>query len=209
MSFPPAYDTVVSNSWREVKTDKTENQPRWNIREVVAASQTQHVASIVEQLLPEIKCRAQQGYSRTELILIPSDQDNARQGQLVGIEQDSPPLIVQFEGGHNTTAFWSQAVVVAELQRQLIAAVSTEDEVVEPAQSAEPEVQQLKLNRASSWLSRRTQKQTVTQSVVRQAKRLPISVSIVWDDLHSRSESEYGLFETKRAKAVFIIIDVP
>lgn len=76
MAAPPAYETIATDSFRETKREKaeSENEQRWNIREVVAASRTQHIASIVEQLLPKIKTRAKQGHARTDMILIPSDQ---------------------------------------------------------------------------------------------------------------------------------------
>lgn len=79
MASPPAYNTIVSDDWHIAKSEKlaSSSEQRWNIREAVSASRKNHVEAIVEQLLPEIKARAQQGHSKTELVLIPSDEGNS------------------------------------------------------------------------------------------------------------------------------------
>lgn len=75
MAEPPSYEDSTSGVGRlsDYKGDsKTHRQ--WSIREQVGLSRTQHVASIVSQIVEHIRERATQGLSKTTLVLIPSDQ---------------------------------------------------------------------------------------------------------------------------------------
>jgi hypothetical protein len=73
---PPAYEEIASSS------DDKEGFSRWDtkspthlsIREEVGASRSQHVAALVEKILPQIRERAKHGLSRTTLLIMPSDQ---------------------------------------------------------------------------------------------------------------------------------------
>jgi hypothetical protein len=75
MAEPPSYEESTSgaNIPLERKGDQKSSQP-WSIREQVGLSRTQHVASIVSQIVDHVRERALQGLSRTTLVLIPSDQ---------------------------------------------------------------------------------------------------------------------------------------
>lgn len=75
MAEPPSYEESTSGTRKtfEQKGDRETSQA-WSIREQVGLSRTQHVASIVSQLTTHIRERAEQGLSKTTLVLIPSDQ---------------------------------------------------------------------------------------------------------------------------------------
>lgn len=93
------------------------------------------------------------------------------------------------------------------MQRQIFAAVTIDQDDLEPT-PARPTIQQSKVGSSSSWFTRRGARKTQETAPKVEHKPPPVSVDVTWDDLHARSETEYGLFETKRAKAVFIAIHV-
>jgi hypothetical protein len=75
MAGPPSYEesTFYGQSFGNEKTD-SKGLKRFSIREEVGASRSQHVAALVEKVLPEIRERAKSGLSKTTLLLLPSDQ---------------------------------------------------------------------------------------------------------------------------------------
>jgi hypothetical protein len=75
MAEPPSYEesTFGVGKVTDHKGDSKTHQ-QWSIREQVGLSRTQHVASIVLQIVEHIKERATQGLSKTILLFIPSDQ---------------------------------------------------------------------------------------------------------------------------------------
>lgn len=84
MAEPPSYEESTSGIRKplEEKSDRKISQP-WSIREQVGLSRTQHIASIVSQIVDHIRERALQGLSKTTLMLIPSDQGTFYVGQIL------------------------------------------------------------------------------------------------------------------------------
>ena len=76
MAEPPSYEDTISDystKHPNEKEDVTAVQT-FSIREEVGLSRSQHVASLVSKLLPQIKERAKQGISRMTFLFLPSDQ---------------------------------------------------------------------------------------------------------------------------------------
>lgn len=75
MAEPPSYEESTSGTRKSFEQKGDRKTPQaWSIREQVGLSRTQHVASIVSQFTTHIRERAEQGLSKTTLVLIPSDQ---------------------------------------------------------------------------------------------------------------------------------------
>lgn len=79
MDDPPSYEESASNAKHhndDIPTDAKTPQ-RFSIREEVGVSRTQHVAALVSKLFPQIRSRAKQGLSKSNILLLPSNQGMA------------------------------------------------------------------------------------------------------------------------------------
>jgi hypothetical protein len=75
MAAPPSYEDSMADCQFQSDHKGDGKTPQiWSIREQIDLSRTQHVASIVSQLVDHIRDRAVQGLSKTTLVLMPSDQ---------------------------------------------------------------------------------------------------------------------------------------
>ena len=117
--------------------------------------------------------------------------------------------MIQFEGSQNGTQFWQQDEVLYELRMQLHNAVSDGIPVERMRQHAEAMIlpQPPPPAQKTSWFGRKSSKATVP---VREQVSVvsPVTVEVHLDEVHFRSETEYGLYETLRAKVVMAVIDV-
>jgi len=135
--------------------------------------------------------------------------DASRKGTAVGFPDDEVPTIIQFEGSQNGTQFWQQDEVLYELKVQLHNAVS--DGI--PAERMRQHAEAIALPppppppQKTSWFGRKSSKAAVP---VREEVSVvsPVTVEVHLDEVHFRSETEYGLYETLRAKVVMAVIDV-
>jgi len=135
--------------------------------------------------------------------------DANRKGTAVGFPDDEVPTIIQFEGSQNGTQFWQQDEVLYELKVQLHNAVS--DGI--PAERMRQHAEAIALPppppppQKTSWFGRKSSKAAVP---VREEVSVvsPVTVEVHLDEVHFRSETEYGLYETLRAKVVMAVIDV-
>ena len=76
-SNPPPYEETDSAS--DQKYDTKLATQHLSIRDEVGASRSQHVAALVEELLPQVRRRARSGLSRSMFILLPSGQGQSIQ----------------------------------------------------------------------------------------------------------------------------------
>ena len=228
MAEPPSYEESTSGDRKSIerKGDGKTPQP-WNIREQVGLSRSQHVASIVAQIGDHIRERALQGLSKTTMVLIPSDQSKSvqarrapiistdlipgasRKGTAVGLPDDEVPTIIQFEGSQNGTQFWQQDEVLYELKVQLHNAVS--DGI--PAERMRQHARIIALpppppTQKTSWFGRKSSKKAAVPIREEVSVVPPVTVEVHLDEVHFRSETEYGLYETLRAKVVMAVVDV-
>jgi hypothetical protein len=126
----------------------------------------------------------------------------------VGFPDDDVPTIVQFDGSQNGTQFWQQDEVLYELRMQLRNAVS--DGI--PAERMLQHSEAIALPpppppQKTSWFGRKSSKAAIP---VREEVSVvcPVTVDVHLDEVHFRSETEYGLYETLRAKVVMAVVDV-
>ena len=76
MAEPPPYEDVsfdLNDGKDALRPNDTKNPgpQRLSIREEVGASRSQHVATLVSKILPQIRERAESGLSKTTLLLLP------------------------------------------------------------------------------------------------------------------------------------------
>lgn len=125
---------------------------------------------------------------------------------MVGFPEDKIPIVIQLEGGYDGTQFWTQQEVIALLQEQTLAAVADQmprpDDVEDVALPVRPEPEP----RHSFW--GRKQSKAPAPMHAAQPTMPPVTVDIEQDQFSFRSETPYGLFETLRARAVLITVDV-
>jgi len=208
MADPPSYEESTSastNSYDDSKTD-SKTPLRFSIREEVGASRSQHVAALVAKLLPQIRSRAQQGLSKSTLLLLPSNQDASRKGQLVGFPEDETPILIQLEGRQDTLEFWTQEEARKELQSEMLAAIS--DGL--PAKAFEaplPERPTLSSSSKSSFFGRKQGKAPAAPVQATPVKP-PVVVDVQLDEVHFRAETEYGLYETLRCRCLLVTVEV-
>jgi hypothetical protein len=118
----------------------------------------------------------------------------------VGFPEDERPTVIQLEGNQDTIEFWTQPEAIDELQNQLYAAVAEDVPQQLPERPAAPPAVK------SSMFSRRQNKTVVTKAP--KPYRPPVTVEVQLDEAHFRSETEYGLYETLRGRAVLVTVVV-
>ena len=135
--------------------------------------------------------------------------DASRKGTAVGLPDDEVPTIIQFEGSQNGTQFWQQDEVLYELKVQLHNAVSDGIPAERMRQHARitappppPPTQK------TSWFGRKSSKKAAAPVREEVSVVSPVTVEVHLDEVHFRSETEYGLYETLRAKVVMAVVDV-
>ncbi|KAM0714782.1 hypothetical protein Q7P37_009246 [Cladosporium fusiforme] len=206
MAEPPSYEESTSGV-RPLSEKGDGKTPRlWSIREQVGLSRSQNVASIVSQIVEHIRDRAQQGLSKTTLVLIPSDQDASRKGEAVGFPEDDVPTMIQFDGRQNSTQFWAQDEALSELKAQLLHAVS--DGMPVESTREQPREEPMQPPKKTSWFGRKASKGPEIMREVRPIAASPVKVGVELDEIYFRSETEYGLYETLRVKVVRATVDV-
>ena len=133
--------------------------------------------------------------------------DASRKGTAVGFPDDEVPTMIQFEGSQNGTQFWQQDEVLHELKVQLHNAISDGIPAERMRQHEEAVAVPPPQPQKTSWFGRKSSKAAVP---VREQVSVvsPITVEVHLDEVHFRSETEYGLYETLRVKVVMALIDV-
>lgn len=131
--------------------------------------------------------------------------DSTRQGQLVGFNEDEPPIVVQLEGSQDHIEFWVQEAALATLREQFMAAISNDLPALpvplKPTLPVRPATSK------SSWFGRKQSKMPEDEPVAT-AVKAPVTVQVFLDEAHFRSETEYGLYQTLRGRCVFVVIEV-
>ena len=106
------------------------------------------------------------------------------------------------EGRQDNIQFWLQQEALSLLQEQLLASIS--DEVVPsiPELPSRPTVPS-----KTSFFGRKHGKDADVKPAA-PPKQRPVSVRVQLDEINVRTETGYGLFETLRAQAVLVVIEV-
>jgi hypothetical protein len=124
---------------------------------------------------------------------------------MVDFPDGEVPIVVQFEDQQNSTQFWLQEKVLPELREQLHQAVMAGV----PAQSAPVYLEErspLPLKKSSWLFGRNGSKAPEVLPRVQLPKSYPVTVEL--DDVHFRFETEFGLYTTKPARVVLVMVDV-
>ncbi|TKA64954.1 hypothetical protein B0A55_08632 [Friedmanniomyces simplex] len=200
---PPSYERALGWENREQKPESRLTR-RFSIREEVGVSRSQHVMAVVAKLLPHIENRARGGLSKSTFLLLPSDQDSSRKGELVGFRVEELPVLVQLEGEQDTVEFWSQPEALDSLRGQVLAAIS--DTVPTPAIDAPPAPRE-PLPRKTSYFGRKPVKPPGARALPLPMKT-PVAVEVHLDDVSFRTETEYGLYQTLSGRAVVLTVEV-
>lgn len=208
MADPPSYEESTStyNNYSNDSKSDAKTPLRFSIREEVGASRSQHVAALVAKLLPHIRDRARRGLSKSSLLLLPSNQDASRKGQLVGFPDDETPTLIQLEGRQDTMEFWTQEAARGELQNQMLAAIS-EDLPSTAIGTPLPERPAPPPATKSSFFGRKQSKAPAVATSTVPAKA-PVTVEVQLEEGHFRGETEYGLFETQRCRGLLVTVEV-
>ncbi|KAK3643934.1 hypothetical protein LTR56_006765 [Elasticomyces elasticus] len=200
---PPSYEESTEDQGHRKEEHHDHKIPqRFSIREEVGTSRAQHVISVVAKLLPLVQNRARGGYSRSTLLLLPSDQDCSRKGELVGYAEDEVPVLVQLEDGGDTVEFWRQPEALDLLRSQMMTAVSPTSTDHLPPLPTRPSLPPAA--RKTSLFGRKPLKSPEVQTVL----KAPVTVDVKMEDVFFRTENEYGLYQTLCGRAVLLTVEV-
>lgn len=130
----------------------------------------------------------------------PRCADAARNGTLVSFLEDDALVPIQLEGSQNNVAFWSQEEAILELKAQLLEILAGSRPI--PKELPERPVLGSPPPRKSSWFGRKGSKPSEPFVVHQTEWRTAAKVEAQLDEASFRSETEYGLFETLRARVV-------
>lgn len=131
--------------------------------------------------------------------------ETTKKGQLVGFPDDDAPVLIQLEGFYDGTQFWAQEEALKLLQEQMLLEIAGEmpKPVVEEPLPSRPVVQ----SKSSFW-GRKQSKAPEPPRVVATSSRAPVTVDVHMEHVNFRTETEYGLYETLRGRAVMAVVIV-
>ncbi|KAF2173802.1 hypothetical protein M409DRAFT_16073 [Zasmidium cellare ATCC 36951] len=208
MSQPPSYEDTVGECDAKYDNHDVDSKvpQRFSIRDEVGSSRSQHVTALISKLLPQIRERAKSGLSKTVLLLLPSDQgDASKRGELVGFPEDDRPILIQLEGRYDGTQFWTQREALDLLKEQMLMELG--GAIPAPAVEQTPPPPPIESQPKSSFWTRKQSKAPEARPITKQPKP-PVTVDVEMDQVNFRTETEYGLFETIRGRAVLVTVDV-
>ena len=122
----------------------------------------------------------------------------------MGFSEDDRPIVIQLQGRSDETQFWTQEEALELLKDQLFTVIAGEapERTIEPLPPRAPPLQ-----KRSSMFGRKVKKEPEPVPDLT-AKKAPVTVDVQLDQVHFRTETEYGLYETLRARAIMVTIDV-
>lgn len=122
----------------------------------------------------------------------------------MGFPQDDRPILIQLEGRYDGTQFWTQREALDLLKEQMLLELGG----VLPTPLVERELPPLpEPQPRSSFWSRKQSKAPEPRPAMKPPKP-PVTVDVEMDQVNFRTETEYGLYETIRGKAVLVTVDV-
>lgn len=109
------------------------------------------------------------------------------------------------EGRQDSLEFWTQQQALEELKTQLLMSLSgLTPTVAEPL----PERPTPPPATKSSFWGRKAKMSADKQEPAWRTGKPPASVNVMLDEVHFRSETEYGLYETQQGRCVRIDIEI-
>lgn len=122
----------------------------------------------------------------------------------MGFSEDEHPVLIHLEGRYDGSEFWNQQEALTELHDQMLAElVGDQPQLGEqplPERPAAPPAVK------SSFWGRRLSKMPEVKPAMK--AKAPVTVDVQMEQVHFRSENEYGLYETLRSRAVVMVVDV-
>lgn len=230
MASPPSYEESAVLYQQEPGDSKGSPQTeskgwlRLSLRQEVSSSRLQHVAALVSKLLPHVRDRAKEGFSRSTLLLVPSDQgksilagefaktdeyapDAQMRGQLVEISEDERPILIRLDGPQDRLEFWMQQEALDMLRNQLTMAIS--DDVPAATQSRAPaKIPDLPPATKTSIFGRKKSGPPQATSSTTPEELPSASAQVQLDEVHFRSETEFGLLQTTTVRCVMVALHV-
>ncbi|WPH00157.1 Hypothetical protein R9X50_00298000 [Acrodontium crateriforme] len=206
MAEPPSYEESTLADGKTIMSDEKKPQ-RFSICEEVGASRSQHVAALVSKLLPQIRSRAKNGLSKSTLLLLPSDQDCTRKGQLVGFADGDSPLIIQLEGRHDSLEFWLQMEAIADLRNQMYLSIAGALPAAALPQVPPPQRPPQQTPQRSWFGSKQEKAPNNDTTLLPMSTRPLVLVEVKIEEVNFRTENKFGLYETLRGKAVTMVVE--
>jgi len=102
--------------------------------------------------------------------------------------------------------FWQQEEALSELRAQLWHAIT--DGVPVESTPVYLEERPLPPPKKPSWFGRKSSKAPEILPRVQQSNVSPVTVEVRLEEVHFRSENEFGLYETLSARVVMAMVDV-
>jgi len=124
----------------------------------------------------------------------------------VGFPDGELPIVIQLEGRHDTTEFWTQRQAISLLQSQLLEAVS--DNIPARPVVTEPLPPKGQPPGKMSLFGRKQSKAPQPKEVQPEPAGPPVVINVEVDQVNFRTETEYGLYETLRGHAVLLAVHI-
>jgi len=223
MDDPPSYEESSSVVLHDEKSDtKTRDRFFWSLQDEVTASRSDHVRAAAKKVKEVLEARARGGVSKTDLILLPSEQAALGKislmellavlipntvpfetAELVEFQGTQKPVLIALQGLADSTEFWSQPDAVKELEVQISIALGIE----EPAPSVPAIPPREPPTRKSFTFSRQTTSSATRANSQRSTSDVPPRrVQTVVEEVYFRTETPFGLYETIAVQAVVVRI---
>lgn len=101
--------------------------------------------------------------------------------------------------------FWNQQEALNILQNQMLTALA-DDVSIPPAEA--PLAAREPLQTRKSFFGRKSSSRPEKKSNGQSVQLPPVDVQVMLDEVHLRTETEFGLFETLRGRAVIVTVVV-
>jgi hypothetical protein len=190
----------------------------------VTAARAEHTRRIGdEKICPSIRRRADDGLSKTTIILIPSNLDMAKTTDAIEIVDfhghEEEVEQVQLEGNLNRLEFWKQPDVIKELRYVLEERLSASPIPRDFGQKTTP-VQEIAppavgTQKRKGLFDRRPSKQATDENIANpdpsSSSKVPsnrIDVKVALEDICIRTVSDFGLYETVTQPVVVVTVDI-
>lgn len=213
----PSYEEVTKLTYQD---DRSSGQRLINQLTAVRAEHTRRIAD--EHICPSIRKRAEDGLSKTTVVLIPSNLDVSKTSDAIEIvdfhDHEEEVEQVQLEGSLNRLEFWRQPDVIKELcyalEERLSASPILRDFGQRATQVEEPTTASISIQKRRGFLGRSSGKQThdiTPKPESASPSQIPssrIDVKVALEDICMRTVSNFGLYETATQPVVVVQVDV-
>ncbi|GAB7341166.1 hypothetical protein MBLNU457_7461t1 [Dothideomycetes sp. NU457] len=211
MDAPPPYVQEDSKSSLDTKVLPYDGYAgQLDLRLQLRCGRAERIHVMADQVRKILESRALSGLSRSTLIFVPSGQDITEEDAASRIETmtDSKPLLVLLQDQSNSTEFWSQREVLAELRSELLLVAGVSTNLNFNVEEAELEVASAtkKPAKKRAWFSRSSKPLSVSKLPLNGSSFAMGSdqVQVSLTEVYVRRESALGLLETVTVEAILV-----